>query len=83
MEVYNEIKINEAEDVPKYNIKSIFDFIKKNFFQIILFILVFVIIFIVDRITFHNSKLMALHQEKMIKEQMKRFKKIKTKKVNK
>jgi Na+/H+ antiporter NhaC len=69
--------MNEDTESNKNEDKSIniIDFIKNNFFQIILFILVFIIIYIVDRITFHNANLMILNQQKIMKEQMKQFKK--------
>jgi dolichol kinase len=60
-------------------ISSFVDFIKSNFVQILLFISVFFIIYFVERITKHNAAIMALRHNKMMKEQMKRFKKEKEK----
>jgi len=64
--------MNEDTESNKNEDKSIniIDFIKNNFFKIILFILVFIIIYIVDRITFHNANLMILNHQKIMKEQM-------------
>jgi hypothetical protein len=56
------------------NITSFFGFIKSNFVQILLFISVFVIIYFVERISKHNTAIMVLRHNKIMKEQMKQFK---------
>lgn len=45
-----------------WNINSIIDFIKKNFVQILLLILVFVIIYIVDHISNINAAIFGVQQ---------------------
>jgi hypothetical protein len=63
-----------------FNIHSLGYFLKNNIFQLILLFIVFIIVYVVDRITNHNMNIMALHHEKIIKEQLKQAKKHKNKK---
>jgi hypothetical protein len=51
---------DEYEELSIWNIKSIMDYIKENFIQILLFISVFIIIYIVDYISNINAVLFSM-----------------------
>jgi len=68
---------NNDDELSIYNFKSIVHFIQNNIVQIILFILVFVVIYVVDRLTHFNTMLVAIQQQKIMKEQMKQMKQMK------
>ena len=51
---------DEYEELSIWNIKSIIDYIKENFIQILLFISVFIIIYIVDYISNINAVLFSM-----------------------
>jgi hypothetical protein len=59
--------VNDNEEFNIYNINSIIYFIKNNFVQILLFILVFFIIFIVDYVS--NINTMIFNAQAMIQNQ--------------
>jgi hypothetical protein len=58
---------NYEDDFSFYNINSLIDFVKNNVVQILLFLLVFVIIYIVDHISNINTMLMAMQQQQVVK----------------
>jgi len=68
---------NYNDDFSFYNINSIIDFVKNNVIQILLFLLVFVIIYIVDHISNINTMLIAIQQQKDAVQQKKILKKSK------
>jgi len=75
---------NNDDELSIYNFKSIIHFIQNNIVQIILFILVFVIIYLVDKVTHFNTMLVAIQQQQIMKDQMKdQMKKSKNAKNNK
>ena len=71
---------NNNNELSIYNFKSIVHFIQNNIVQIILFILVFVIIYVVDRLTHFNTMLVAIQQQQIMKDQMKKSKNAKNRK---
>jgi len=70
---------NYEDDFSFYNINSLIDFVKNNIIQILLFLLVFVIIYIVDHISNINTMLMVMQQQqepaKVMKKSKLKFKK--------
>ena len=54
---------------------SITEFIQNNIIQILLLGLVFVIVYVVDRLTHFNNLIAAAQQQQMMKEHMKQMKK--------
>ena len=54
---------------------SVFYFVQNNIIQLLLFGLVFVVIYAVDRVTHFNNILAAMQQQQMMKEQIKQMKK--------
>jgi hypothetical protein len=74
---------NKDDELSIYNFKSIIHFIQNNIVQIILFILVFVIIYLVDRVTHFNTMLVAIQQQQIMKDQMKKSKNAKNLKMQK
>jgi hypothetical protein len=66
------INYNKENDLSDF---SLIDFLKNNIFQILLLTLTFVIIYIVDRITFFNNMFIHIQQQKMLKEYNKKIKK--------
>jgi len=71
---------NNDDELSIYNFKSIVHFIQNNIVQIILFILVFVIIYVVERVTHFNTMLVAIQQQQIMKDQMKKSKNTKNNK---
>jgi hypothetical protein len=67
------------DDFSFYNMNSIIDFVKNNTIQIFLFLLVFVIIYIVDRISNFNIILTTIQQQQQALQQQKILKKSKNK----
>jgi len=70
---------HENEEISIYNPTSIIKFIQNNIIQLLLLGLVFVVIYIVDRITNFNNVLIDIQNQQMMKEQMKIMKKNKFK----
>jgi hypothetical protein len=68
-------ELNNDNDYSIYNLNSFVHFIQNNIYQILLFILVIIIIYIVDRLTHFNMMIGMIHQQKVMKDQMKHIKK--------
>ena len=68
-------ELNNDNDYSIYNFNSFVHFIQNNIYQILLFILVIIIIYIVDRLTHFNMMIGMIHQQKVMKDQMKHIKK--------
>ena len=71
----NKNEKNDDEEFSILNLNSVMNFIKNNIIQLLLLVFVFVIIYAVDRITHFNNILVAIQQQKIMKEQMKQMKK--------
>jgi hypothetical protein len=63
------------EEFSIFNFNSVINFVQNNIIQLLLFGLVFVVIYLVDRVTHYNNILAAIQQQKIMKEQMKQMKK--------
>ena len=74
---------NYHDDFSFYNINSLIDFVNNNITQLLLFLLVFVIIYIVDHISNFNTMLMVIQEQQSKNQQQKLLKKSKSKSKSK
>jgi len=72
-------KEKKEDEFSILNFNSIINFVQNNIIQLLLLMLVFIVIYVVDRITQFNNLLIAIQQEQMMRQQVRQIKKGKKK----